>query len=683
MSKKTNQILLRTLVIVVILFSLDLFNTVFAQELQLETKSNNEKYIEWLELSEEEQKKVVTPAVYVKSIQDNVKNLGESFKQRIVGASSSFNLRNSINLKVKNQMQTEQCWAFATTTQLESYMALKKNKSVEYSPRHMEYSTAKTFTDGTNPFGFNRSVNSGGNSFLAYSYMASGLGPVLETDMPFVNTTRLISLSEIQNKTVQAQLKEFIMFPSIYKEKSGNSIIYSNGQTGDNRVEYTQTQVVNLRNQIKNHIIKYGSVTGTTATNNNEFFSNPNQPSLSYAYYCDNPNVQADHAVSIIGWDDNYAVSNFNEDHRPQRPGAWIIQNSYGDEVTDSLGNKATVFDNGLLYISYEDFIIEQLLTGIIEVDDVSYDKIYQYDPLGVKNAVSIPGLNEIYAANVFEKDVGTEYLTQIGIYTGGNENQTYEIYVNSQDGNLNNLIKVKSVGKTNSDYITIELDKPIKLTGENFVVAIKYMNSAGNAEIPVEAKLTYEWNDLWGTASSNLGESFWMYDKNTSWKDFKNENIPGISNINVCIKAFTKNQIEQDEEIFITSNLYTINSNTIINVSPNTNIINFKNNINTNGTIKIYDNTGNEVSSVNSIGTGMKIKIIETNDEYVIAVKGDVNGDGKITATDLLKIKKDIVKIQELKGIYKTAGDINNTNSITSTDLLKIKKAICHIIEL
>ena len=47
----------------------------------------------------------------------------------------------------------------------------------------------------------------------------------------------------------------------------------------------------------------------------------------------------ADHAVAIIGWDDNYSISNwdeFDEDYRPKKPGAWIARNSWGEEAGDS-----------------------------------------------------------------------------------------------------------------------------------------------------------------------------------------------------------------------------------------------------------------------------------------------------------------------------------------------------------
>lgn len=59
----------------------------------------------------------------------------------------------------------------------------------------------------------------------------------------------------------------------------------------------------------------------------------------------------------------------------------------------------------------------------------------------------------------------------------------------------------------------------------------------------------------------------------------------------------------------------------------------------------------------------------------------GDVNKDGKITATDLLLIKRHLVAGQRqewiLAGDRFVAGDINGDGNITATDLLLIKRLV------
>ncbi len=59
------------------------------------------------------------------------------------------------------------------------------------------------------------------------------------------------------------------------------------------------------------------------------------------------------------------------------------------------------------------------------------------------------------------------------------------------------------------------------------------------------------------------------------------------------------------------------------------------------------------------------------------IAIKGDVNNDGRITATDIFKMKRHIVKIELLTNAQIAVGDMNGDGKITGTDLLKAKRVL------
>jgi hypothetical protein len=118
-------------------------------------------------------------------------------------------------------------------------------------------------------------------------------------------------------------------------------------------------------------------------------------------------NIPMDHAVCLVGWDDNYLASNFTHDvykreqdgengwktvvdadgkpvvdeeattkSTPPRNGAWIVKNSWGSETdvkTDDLGNEmgrgaygvrdAEGKATGYFYLSYYDRTIEQAET--------------------------------------------------------------------------------------------------------------------------------------------------------------------------------------------------------------------------------------------------------------------------------------------------------------------------------
>lgn len=91
-----------------------------------------------------------------------------------------------------------------------------------------------------------------------------------------------------------------------------------------------------------------------------------------------------------------------------------------------------------------------------------------------------------------------------------------------------------------------------------------------------------------------------------------------------------------------------------------------------------IITKEGQEVQE-EKIGTGMKVKF-ETNEAYEIVVKGDINGDGKISTTDLTKVKKHIIQKDLLEGCYEKAIDINEDGKISVTDLAKMKKVLVNL---
>ena len=59
----------------------------------------------------------------------------------------------------------------------------------------------------------------------------------------------------------------------------------------------------------------------------------------------------ANHAVTIVGWDDNYSASNFLEGHQPPANGAWIVKNSWGAE-SNEFPHKNKWGNDGYFYLS-------------------------------------------------------------------------------------------------------------------------------------------------------------------------------------------------------------------------------------------------------------------------------------------------------------------------------------------
>ena len=94
------------------------------------------------------------------------------------------------------------------------------------------------------------------------------------------------------------------------------------------------------------------------------------------------------------------------------------------------------------------------------------------------------------------------------------------------------------------------------------------------------------------------------------------------------------------------------------------------------NGSIKILNADGTQNN--NTVATGNTVQILKADgsvfESYVIAVKGDVSGDGKISLLDLSKVQGHLLKIQTLSDAYAVAADVSGDSKISLLDLSKIQ---------
>lgn len=102
---------------------------------------------------------------------------------------------------------------------------------------------------------------------------------------------------------------------------------------------------------------------------------------------------------------------------------------------------------------------------------------------------------------------------------------------------------------------------------------------------------------------------------------------------------------------------------------------------INPNATVTVKDSKNNAVANTAKIATGYVLSITDGagTKTYTCVINGDVNGDGNIGATDMLWIKKHILKISTISGANAKAASFAN-GSIGATAMLKIKKHILGI---
>ena len=222
----------------------------------------------------------------------------------------------------------------------------------------------------------------GGFAEMVFGYLNSWLGPVLEindlTDDKTALSPILNSITHIQN----------IIFPE--------------------RHNYTDND------EIKKTIMKYGAV-GTSLYQDSAFLNGN-----SYYYY---GSASKNHAVTIVGWDDDYSADNFY--YAPPGNGAWIAKNSWGPDWGE----------NGFYYVSYYDtkFAVpnfkSELYTFVFN-DTIKLDKNYQYDITGMSSFYK-NGRNELWYKNIFTA-TDNELLTAVSTYFDGLTNWEISIFKNN-----------------------------------------------------------------------------------------------------------------------------------------------------------------------------------------------------------------------------------------------------------
>jgi len=545
----------------------------------------SEDFKKWLALSEEEKKNTIMPRMYEIG-NTNIVSKNPLYVARMLKASinSRYSLKDVIspNLVIRNQQQTNICWALATLSSLETNLALSNykkginlSKIYDFSERHMEYATSKTFANNVeNKLGYNRQVGSGGNFAYSSSYLTNGSGAIPESEMPFENNENIINISQIQNKTVSSQVYDTVLFPDYGSE------------TDENKAE--------IMNQIKQHIQNYGSVQASIHGNSSSVFAFNCYNNDTGAKFCNNSFMHGiDHGVSIIGWDDNYSIDNFAEQSRPTSNGAWIVRNSWGERIEYKLSElKEAIFntykqqcilkgwnsaeeipnsfieqagytiendiayikygDNGIIYISYEDANVSKAMCGIVKATDtVNYDHIYQYDEFFPAMQLTLFNSN-MMLCNIFnKKTTGKEYLTQISLYAP--ETYTCKVYVNPNGiGKSKNDLQLVSLkaGESetfNAGYHTLEFSKPIEIKSNSFAVVVEIKSAKSYVALPIESKV--DGLEIWDSVTVESGKCFVAVGNDLEkcqWIDLSKmtEQNSSLVNGDSTIKAFTTTEL-------------------------------------------------------------------------------------------------------------------------------------------
>ena len=430
------------------------------------------------------------PALSIEALTQQMQTTGTSLP-------ATFDLRNynaqNFVPSIRNQGPYGTCWTFGAFASMEGNLYMTGNwtgagESGEpnLSEAHLDWWNGfndHNNDDRTPPSGGGLTVHQGGDYLVTSSYLTRGEGAIRESDSSYSGIGAAASRTD----------------PS-YRYYYPREIEW-----------FTMDAQLNGIDTIKKKIMTEGIV-GTCMYYSGSLMSN-------YVHYQPPANANdPNHAVSIIGWDDNKTTQ------APQ-PGAWLCRNSWGNWGPNG----------GYFWISYYDkHSTRNLEMGAISYQNVTlepYSQYYYHDYHGWRDTLT----NATEAFNAFNA-TASEQLRSVSFYAAAdNVSYTVKVFDKFHNGTLKDQLSSKSGHIDYRGFRTIDLPESVQLTKGDFFYILVNLSRGGHpfdrtSDVPVLLDGPRPMTLVSSEASP--GESF--YRNGTQWRDLTGVNPTA----NFCIKG-------------------------------------------------------------------------------------------------------------------------------------------------
>ena len=374
---------------------------------------------------------------------------------------------------VKNQGMGGNCWAFASIATLEA--ALKKATGITYD---FSEENLKNLMAYYSLYGRDIDVNGGGYMPMTMGYLMGWFGPIYDEMDEYTEFSAL-----------SANFTPLLHIQNIYDIPNDN------------------------RDLIKKAIVDYGAVVVGM------------------------PWISSGHAITLVGWDDNYNGYDF---FNAYAKGAWIFKNSWGENW----------YDHGYYYVSF-DRQIKYAFTFIFN-DTVGYTDIYQYDLAGPTYYYKYYNFNA-YKTRFTSRS--NDILSAVAACFDTETDYTLVIYKNGIQVTTQN-------GHSLPGYMTIPLKNEISLNkGDEFVVEFQ-LNNGRIRTSHYSPNYDEDWPRI-NTVTFARGDSFAR--SNGNWFDLYGDDTS--DHLTACIKAYTRPATLNDIEITMPNQFSQVKLNDEISV--------------------------------------------------------------------------------------------------------------------
>ena len=408
---------------------------------------------------------------------------------------------------VKNQNPYGTCWAYAAMASLEGSMLVagRVGSDIDLSEWHLAYFATHTGSDelGNTKGDYVNSLedeysymNTGGNILMAATALSNWKGAAKEKDYPYpTGYTDILSRRDITTPD-DAWKKNAYYMSDCYITPISDA------------------------DAVKTLIMANGAVYGS-------YYHDDYFQSWNTAAYFNDKNTYTNHAIAIVGWDDNYSKENFTDSFygridrkKPEGNGAWICKNSWGSDFGDK----------GYFYISYYDTSIRNSSAAAFIGKELERDLNNYYYSGGVciGSYTYTYGIAQCYEAKANED--GVETIEGVGFFTlDAGVDYTVEVYINPISKDKNGVITYPKSGElaykdrgqtAYAGYNTITIDEEVVVNeGDVFSVVITF-----DDETKIYSDQTHT---MWASGTTKLydsvntvalGESFY----NTNYGSYK-----------------------------------------------------------------------------------------------------------------------------------------------------------------